>query len=606
VTTVLAPLLLAVPLLAAVVLRVGRPPRAFGDATAVLAAATTAGLGGVLLTQARTGTVVHWVAGWEPIDGSAVGIALVADPVAAGTCVLAGVLTTAALASTWGHADTVDLRSHALGLVFLAALCGFVLAGDVLTLFVFLELVSITAYVLTGYRPEERGALQGAIVFAVTNTVGATLFLAGATVLYAHAGTPNLAEIGVVVAETGASGPVVVALTLLTAGLFAKAAIVPFHFWHADSHTVAPGWAATLFSGVLIQVAVYGIARLYATAFAGTVADHPEQLRGLLVAAAVVTAVVAGVFCLLQDDLKRLLAFSTVAHVGIALGGVGLLEGDGVAGAAVYVVGHGLVKGGLFLVAAWLVHRFGTASISQLHGRLAGRRTVGALLAVGALALAGTPPFGLYSGKVLLSAAAETVGYDWLEYVVYAVAILTGAAVLRAAAALALGVGSAHPLVPGGTVPEAQPEDAGTRSPHSGTEHLLPATLLVLLAAVIGPLGAVTHAAQEAGERFLDHDRYVAAVLEGDRARAPRPEPEELFTASSLVPAGVAALVTVGLAVAVVRTVPGAPDGRASGRAGRAVARLRALHSGHVSDYLVWQLVGTTGLAVAFTSLLRT
>ena len=125
-------------------------------------------------------------------------------------------------------------------LVFLAAMAGFCLSGDLFNLFVFFELMGAAAYALTGYKVEAQGPLEGALNFAVTNSVGAFLALTGLTLLYARTGALNLAQIGRALSGHPADGLVITAFVLLTAGLLIKGAVVPFHFWLDDAHAVAP------------------------------------------------------------------------------------------------------------------------------------------------------------------------------------------------------------------------------------------------------------------------------------------------------------------------------------------------------------------------------
>src|SRR5439155_16408675 len=129
---------------------------------------------------------------------------------------------------------------HALMLTFLAGMVGFCLTGDIFDLFVWFELMGVSAYALTAYRPEERGPIQGALNFAITNSVGAYLWLSGIGLIYGRTGALNMAQIGRAVAWHGPDRLVVVAFVLIITGLLIKGAIVPFHFWLADAHAVAP------------------------------------------------------------------------------------------------------------------------------------------------------------------------------------------------------------------------------------------------------------------------------------------------------------------------------------------------------------------------------
>ena len=215
-------------------------PRRVVDALSCAASVACVVLCALVLDDASDGTLVHWFGGWTPRDGTALGISFAIDSIGAGLALFASVLFLAAFVFSWRYFVAIGPLFHALMLVFLAAMLGFSYTGDLFNLFVFFELLSVAAYALVAYDIEEEGPLQGALNFAVTNSIGAFLILTGIGLLYGRTGALNMAQIGEALAGQPADGLVVVAFTLMAVGFFVKAAVVPFHFWLADAYSVAP------------------------------------------------------------------------------------------------------------------------------------------------------------------------------------------------------------------------------------------------------------------------------------------------------------------------------------------------------------------------------
>src|ERR1044071_2565795 len=267
----LIPLTVAVPLLAAAVITAtGRllSPRLV-DLLATAVAAATAVLTAILLVHAWGGSVVYWFGGWRPRAGLPVGIAFLVDPMGAGLACFAALIVTGALVFSWHYFDEVSPLYLALFLVFLGAMVGFSLTGDLFNLFVFFELMSVVAYVLTAHAHTQLAPLQGALGFAVTNSIAGFFVVIGIALLYGRTGALNLAQIGRAVAGAQPDGLLVLAFALIAAGFLVKAAAVPFHFWLADAYAVAPSPVCALFAAVMSDLGLYALARVYWTVFSG-------------------------------------------------------------------------------------------------------------------------------------------------------------------------------------------------------------------------------------------------------------------------------------------------------------------------------------------------
>ena len=569
----LLPLVVAVPLLgAALLVAAGRRlPRVVAESTACAVSAGTAGLAITLLLNSSP-PMTEWVGGWQPVNGESVGIVLTGDGPGLGMASLASLLTLAALAYSWHYFDEPPRRHAgsfpALMLLFQGGMCGFAIAGDLFNMFVWFELMSVVAYAMTGTRVEEAKVVQGALTFAVVTSLGAYAMLMGIGLLYARTGELAMTQIGRGLDRHGGPDALVLAgFVLVLTGLLVKAAAVPFHFWLPDAHAVAPTPVCMLLSGVMVELGTYGVWRLYGAVFSGPGGVPAEALTRVLVVLGVVTAVIGAVMCWYQRHLKRLLAYSTVAHTGLFLIGIGVLTPEADDGVALYVLGHAGVKAALFACTGILLDRYGSVDEHALHGRARRLRGLAVLYAAGALGLAGLPPFGTALGK---SVAEEAVGGP-LTLVYVAASAVTAGAVLRVAARVFLGLGPKPPEHGEyeTTGSGEQPETGRRISRVPGPMTVVPTVLLAAALAVgvvPGFARLVAHGMSEAGSGGVvvsTPQWTLPGVLLG--------------LASTLLALCLAA-------VAVTRPkLLAAPDW---------ALPLRRLQSGHVGDYVAWVLVG--------------
>ncbi len=605
----LLPLAVAVPLVAAAGISALNPlfghRRRVLDAVAILTAAAVTGLLVVIMLSTADGQRVYWFAGFTPSHGVALGIDFAVDQLNSGLATLTATLVTAALVFSWRYFERVSTYYHALMLVFLAGMVGFCLTGDIFNLFVFFELMGVAAYALTAYRPEERGPLQGALNFAITNSVGAYLSLSGIGLIYGRTGALNMAQIGQAITGHRPDGLVVVAFVLILMGLLTKASIVPFHFWLADAHAVAPTPVCVLFSGVMVELGLYGIARVYWSMF-GAGLGHRDAITAVLLALGIATAVVGALFCFRQRHLKRLLAFSTINHAGLFLIGIALLTPLGLTGAAVYVIGHGLIKAALFLSVGIVLHRLGSVNETFLHGRGRGLPVTGVVFVLAALALADLPPFALYLGAGWIGQSGDARELHWITAVIMTTSVLVGAAVLRVAGGVFYGLGD-PPSEDPQMAEEASEETSETDEAKSRTplSMIVPPAVLVAAALAVGLLPQLGDLVQDGAVRFQDQAAYNATVLVGAHIAHPTallgPEDTSVTTTDVVTGVGTAvASLVLALMALYWRRLPVLRRGFEPGAG--LVRPIRRFQSGVVNDYVTWMVVGLAciGGALAF------
>jgi multicomponent Na+:H+ antiporter subunit D len=586
------PLPVAVPLLTAALLVAAGAflPRRVKDAAAITAAATAGAFALVILAASEQHDVLHWFGGWHPRHGVVLGISFAADPLGAGMAALSCGVAALVLAYSWTYMRHQTQTFDVLVLTLTAGMAGFSLTGDIFNMFVWFELMGVSAYALAGFLVEELGPLQGAINFAITNTVGAYMVLTGIALLYARTGALNLAQIGRALGHRPADRLVIVAFALILTGLMVKAAIVPFHFWLADAYATSPAPVCALFAGSMVELAIFFIARVYWTVFAAPLAPHGTGVRDVLVALGTATALLGALMCFLQRHVKRLLAYATISNAGVMLTGVALLDPRSLAGVANLVLAHGLLKAGLFLVFGIVLVQLRHVDELRLHG--AGRATplAGVLWFAGTIGLVGVPLVGVSLGHDLLDQGAGDGGYGWLPAVTTLATGVCAGAMLRAGARIFLGWGANRDAL---LTPEPE-EKAPEHFAHAPVMTVMSAIAIVLgLAASVVP--GLERRTQAAAERFIDSAAYRAAVLHGAHGPA---APAPAFTLPS-VHVSSALYGAAGLAIAVVTAAWGLwhADARTLWRP---VRILRDTHSGIIGDYLLWLAAGAVGIAAVW------
>lgn len=446
----LLPLPVLLPLLGAgLALVLGRQPRAQRAVSSIVLLAVVVVAGVLVFLTDQHGPIVLWVGAWpEPL-----GIALVADRLTALMLLVSSIVSFTVLVFSMGQdieerkRETPISIFHPTFLVLSAGVSNAFLAGDLFNLFVGFEILLFASYVLltlggTGQR------IRAGTTYVLVSVLSSLLFLIAIACIYAACGTVNFAQLSLRLPELSPNIQLVLQLLLLTV-FSIKAAVFPLSAWLPDSYPTAPAPVTAVFAGLLTKVGVYAIIRTQTLLF------PQSPLTNLLMWAALATMIIGILGAVAQSEIKRMLSFTLVSHIGYMIFGIALADTAGYAGAIFYTAHHITIQTTLFLVTGLIERRGGSTSLNELGGLAALSPMLGVLFFVPAMNLAGIPPLSGFVGKIgLLEAGVEHGGV--LAYVLVLGGVATSLLTLYAMAkvwnrafwrAVPEGTPTANPLV---------------------------------------------------------------------------------------------------------------------------------------------------------------
>lgn len=360
-------------------------------------------------------TLIYELGGWP----APLGIVYVIDAASALVLpVITGLAFVATLAARQLVAAEIDGRDHALfyaaWLLTIAGMLGQVTTGDAFNIFVFLEISSLSAYALVAMGAgRDRRALPAAFNYLILGTVGATFYVIGVGLLYMLTGTLNLADLAERLPQVEATRASFTAMAFIALGLFLKMALFPLHFWLVPAYAHAPSAVSALMAATATKVSVYVLIRLIFGVFG---VDFPglADAVGLLVLTLGITGAFVGTLAaIVETDLKKLFAQSSIAQLGYMAIGIGAMSTTGLAAAFIHLFNHALMKGALFLAVGMIAAQAGRATMGTIQG--AGRQIPITMTAIlfGGLALIGVPLTAGFISKLYLIRALAELDY-WL------------------------------------------------------------------------------------------------------------------------------------------------------------------------------------------------
>lgn len=308
-------------------------------------------------------------------------------------------------------------------LLLTGGIIGIAMAGDLFNLYVFIEIMAIASYALVA-AAKSRWSTYAAIKYLLIGTVGATLYLLGVTFVFAATGTLNMVSASVQLAEVGYTDPIVTsAFVLLTMGLAIKIALFPLHTWLADAHAAAPTAISAMLSGLVPAVAVYALSRVVFTVFSIDFLYANPWLWEGFVAVALLSLLIGNVFAVLQRDVKLMLAYSTISQFGLVVVGLAVANETALFGSILQIFGHGIIKGGLFVLAGMFAIRFDARTLEAYAGLAKRSPVMGFAFVLLALAMIGLPPTVGFVGKWYIALGAIREGM-WIVAIVVLISTL--------------------------------------------------------------------------------------------------------------------------------------------------------------------------------------
>ena len=401
-------LLVVVPLVAApIAALLNRPRLSWAVAVAATLWALYAAL--ELLSQTMAAGAIHYELGGWPAP---YGIEYVVDSVNAWVVVIVALI--GALVAPYARVsvereiteDRIPLF-YAAFILCLTGLLGIAVTGDVFNVFVFLEISSLSAYALIALGSDRR-ALTASFQYLIMGSVGATFIVIGIGLMYVMTGTLNMADLADRLPEVSGTRTIPVAFTFLTVGITLKLALFPLHLWLPNAYTYAPSAVTAFIASTATKVGVYLLLRFFFTIFGVTFSFDVMQLDRILMPLALIAIVTMSLVAIYQENVKRLLAYSSVAQIGYMVLGISFASVLGLTAGILHLFNHALMKGALFMSMGCVMYRVGSVRLERMNGLGRAMPWTMAAFVVGGLSLIGVPlTVGFISKWYLVQAALE-------------------------------------------------------------------------------------------------------------------------------------------------------------------------------------------------------
>jgi len=312
---------------------------------------------------------------------------------------------------------------YAALLLCMTGLLGICITGDAFNVFVFLEISSLSAYALIGMGSSPR-ALTAAYRYLVMGTIGGTFVLLGIGMLYMHTGTLNMADLSTRIPAVSHVSTVRAAFAFMTVGALVKLALVPLHFWLPNCYTYAPSVVSAFLSATATKVSYFILLRIIFNIFGKSLLLETMKMESLLLILSLVAIVGGSAVAIFQSDVKRLLAYSSLAQIGYFVLGLSFNNVSGLTGSLIHLFNHALMKGGLFMILGCVALRVGGTRMEHMRG-LGKRMPLTAFgFVLGGLGMIGVPLTAGFISKWYLVIGAFEAGLWWVAVIVLIASLL--------------------------------------------------------------------------------------------------------------------------------------------------------------------------------------
>jgi len=296
---------------------------------------------------------------------------------------------------------------YAAFILCMTGLLGIAITGDVFNVFVFLEISSLSAYALIALGPDRR-ALTASYQYLIMGSVGATFIVIGIGLLYVMTGTLNMADLAEILPQLEANRTIPVAFTFLTVGITLKLALFPLHLWLPNAYAYAPSAVTAFIASTATKVAVYLLLRFFFTVFGAAFSFDVMHLDKILMPLALIAILTMSLVAIYQDNVKRLLAYSSVAQIGYMVLGISFASVLGLTAGILHLFNHALMKGTLFMAMGCVMYSVGSVRIERMNGLGRAMPWTMAAFVAGGLSIIGVPlTVGFISKWYLIQAALE-------------------------------------------------------------------------------------------------------------------------------------------------------------------------------------------------------